>query len=255
MPYWKQPASLASRTVPVPVPELAQSLAPNAVPDTLRRWAAHGETLDAYLLVTGAGYAAGIRYGNGEGDCLSLVADHDRLRHLGAKYISGVCIEVKDSHGNRRGMATSIGAPDGADPVVYNRLLAWKTAAGEAMRAGMAEDIAAVLTEDEIEDILQRLVLKHGWKICETYCSPSGGDPVIEQIVFILGRHFDIAAGRISGSTILIDDLGLDSLDTLELVMAMEEQFNIEIDDADAEQCITVQNCADLVARLMTQKG
>ena len=44
-----------------------------------------------------------------------------------------------------------------------------------------------------------------------------------------------------------MDDLGADSLDTVELVMALEEEFDIEISDEDAEKIQTVQNAIDYV--------
>ena len=44
-----------------------------------------------------------------------------------------------------------------------------------------------------------------------------------------------------------VDDLGADSLDTVELVMALEEEFDIEISDEDAEKIQTVQNAIDYV--------
>ena len=44
-----------------------------------------------------------------------------------------------------------------------------------------------------------------------------------------------------------IDDLGADSLDTVELVMALEEEFDIEIPDEDAEKIATVQNAVDYI--------
>jgi acyl carrier protein len=44
-----------------------------------------------------------------------------------------------------------------------------------------------------------------------------------------------------------MDDLGADSLDTVELVMALEEEFDIEISDEDAEKIQTVQNAIDYI--------
>ncbi len=47
------------------------------------------------------------------------------------------------------------------------------------------------------------------------------------------------------------DDLGADSLDEIELVMATEEHFDIEIEDAEARECNTVKDAVDLVERLL----
>jgi acyl carrier protein len=44
-----------------------------------------------------------------------------------------------------------------------------------------------------------------------------------------------------------VNDLGADSLDTVELVMALEEEFGVEIPDEDAEKIITVQNAIDYI--------
>jgi acyl carrier protein len=47
-----------------------------------------------------------------------------------------------------------------------------------------------------------------------------------------------------------VDDLGADSLDLVELIMAMEEEFDVEIPDEDAEKINTVQNAIDYINKL-----
>ncbi|NNM59305.1 MAG: acyl carrier protein [Legionellales bacterium] len=47
-----------------------------------------------------------------------------------------------------------------------------------------------------------------------------------------------------------VDDLGADSLDTVELIMALEEEFEAEIPDEDAEKIVTVQNAIDYVKKI-----
>ena len=50
---------------------------------------------------------------------------------------------------------------------------------------------------------------------------------------------------QVNAEASFIDDLGADSLDTVELVMALEEAFDIEIPDEEAEKIVTVQNAVD----------
>ena len=54
-------------------------------------------------------------------------------------------------------------------------------------------------------------------------------------------------ANEINNEASFIDDLGADSLDTVELVMAFEEEYGIEISDEDAEKITTVQKAIDFV--------
>lgn len=56
----------------------------------------------------------------------------------------------------------------------------------------------------------------------------------------IVEDHLGVAPDKIVEGASFIDDLGADSLDTVELIMAFEEEFNIEIEDSVADQIITV---------------
>ena len=56
-----------------------------------------------------------------------------------------------------------------------------------------------------------------------------------------------VSEGDVSADAHFIDDLGADSLDTVELVMKFEEDFDIEIPDEDAEKIQTVQNAIDYI--------
>ncbi len=68
-----------------------------------------------------------------------------------------------------------------------------------------------------------------------------------EQVKKIVIDHLGIGEDKISLSSKFIDDLGADSLDTVELVMAFEEKFGIEIPDDAAETILTVQNAVDFI--------
>ena len=63
----------------------------------------------------------------------------------------------------------------------------------------------------------------------------------------IVMDHLGIEESKITLDSKFIDDLGADSLDTVELVMAFEEQFDIEIPDDAAETILTVQNAVDFI--------
>ncbi len=62
------------------------------------------------------------------------------------------------------------------------------------------------------------------------------------KIVKIIEEQLGVDADRVKPEASFIDDLGADSLDIVELVMAMEEEFDIEIPDEDAEKLRTVQD-------------
>ena len=68
-----------------------------------------------------------------------------------------------------------------------------------------------------------------------------------EQVKKIVVDHLGIDESKITPESKFIDDLGADSLDTVELVMAFEEKFNIEIPDDAAETILTVQNAIDFI--------
>ena len=72
-------------------------------------------------------------------------------------------------------------------------------------------------------------------------------DNIEEKVKKIVMDHLGIEESKISLDSKFIDDLGADSLDTVELVMAFEEQFDIEIPDDAAETILTVQNAVDFI--------
>ena len=68
-----------------------------------------------------------------------------------------------------------------------------------------------------------------------------------EQVKKIVVEHLGIDESKVTPDARFIDDLGADSLDTVELVMAFEEQFSIEIPDDAAETILTVKNAIDFI--------
>ncbi|MGB6976170.1 MAG: acyl carrier protein [Gammaproteobacteria bacterium] len=66
---------------------------------------------------------------------------------------------------------------------------------------------------------------------------------VQERVIKIVGDQLGVTDVKANAS--FVEDLGADSLDTVELVMALEEEFNIEIPDTEAEKIGTVQQAID----------
>lgn len=68
-----------------------------------------------------------------------------------------------------------------------------------------------------------------------------------ERVKEIIVEQLGVEEDEVAADASFIDDLGADSLDTVELVMAFEEEFNIEIPDEDAEGITTVQDAIDYI--------
>ncbi|VAW54189.1 Acyl carrier protein [hydrothermal vent metagenome] len=68
-----------------------------------------------------------------------------------------------------------------------------------------------------------------------------------ERVRKIVVEQLGVKEDEVTNSASFIDDLGADSLDTVELVMALEEEFECEIPDEDAEKITTVQQALDYV--------
>ena len=68
---------------------------------------------------------------------------------------------------------------------------------------------------------------------------------IAERVKGIIVEHLGVEKEKVSESASFIDDLGADSLDTVELVMAFEEEFGCEIPDDAAEKILTVKDAVD----------
>ena len=68
-----------------------------------------------------------------------------------------------------------------------------------------------------------------------------------EQVKSIVAEQLGVKEEEVTPAASFVDDLGADSLDTVELVMALEEEFETEIPDEDAEKITTVQQAIDFI--------
>jgi acyl carrier protein len=70
---------------------------------------------------------------------------------------------------------------------------------------------------------------------------------ITEKVKQIISEQLGVEEAEVTPRASFVDDLGADSLDTVELVMALEEHFDIEIPDEDAEKIRTVQDAIDYI--------
>ena len=70
---------------------------------------------------------------------------------------------------------------------------------------------------------------------------------VAERVKKIVIEHLGVDADKVDEKASFIDDLGADSLDTVELVMAFEEEFGSEISDSEAEKILTVGDAVKFI--------
>ena len=68
-----------------------------------------------------------------------------------------------------------------------------------------------------------------------------------EQVKSIVAEQLGVKEEELTNDASFVDDLGADSLDTVELVMALEEEFETEIPDEEAEKITTVQQAIDFI--------
>ena len=72
-------------------------------------------------------------------------------------------------------------------------------------------------------------------------------EEIFEKVKKIIVEQLGVQESNISMESSFLDDLGADSLDIVELIMALEEEFEIEIPDADAEKVVTVGDVVEYI--------
>ena len=72
-----------------------------------------------------------------------------------------------------------------------------------------------------------------------------------KRIVRIIARQLGIEETDVTAQSSVVEDLGADSLDVVELIMALEEEFDLEIPDTEAEKIVNVQNILDYMENAM----
>ena len=72
-------------------------------------------------------------------------------------------------------------------------------------------------------------------------------EEIFEKVKKIIVEQLGVAETSITMEASFIDDLGADSLDIVELIMALEEEFDIEIPDSDAEKVVSVGDVVDYI--------
>lgn len=84
------------------------------------------------------------------------------------------------------------------------------------------------------------------WCVGVTAPAPDAAN-ICGRIVKVVTEHLGIDRSAVSPNARFVEDLGGDSLDVVELVMAFEEEFNVSISDAEAEKCPTISDAVKLI--------
>lgn len=71
---------------------------------------------------------------------------------------------------------------------------------------------------------------------------------ILNKVITLVADHFELDPATLTGETNLMKDIDADSIDFVELVLEMEDEFGAEISDEDAEKLITINNTVDYIA-------
>lgn len=74
-----------------------------------------------------------------------------------------------------------------------------------------------------------------------------GTEEIFEKVKNVIVDQLGVAEETVTNEATFLDDLGADSLDIVELIMALEEEFDIEIPDEEVEKAITVKDVVDYI--------
>jgi len=78
---------------------------------------------------------------------------------------------------------------------------------------------------------------------------------VEQRVKEIVVEQLGVDPEQVSAEAAFVEDLGADSLDTVELVMALEEEFDLEIPDEDAEKIVTVGDAVEYIEKHISEKS
>jgi len=78
---------------------------------------------------------------------------------------------------------------------------------------------------------------------------------VEKRVIDIVAEHFAYDKEKITRTTTFIEDIGADSLDIVEFVMELEEEFDIQIPDDQAEKILTVGQAVDMISKGLAAKS
>ncbi len=70
---------------------------------------------------------------------------------------------------------------------------------------------------------------------------------IVDRAKKIVGEHFGVDDSKVTDDASFVDDLGADSIDTIQLVMAFEDEFGCEIPEDAAEKILTVKDIVDFI--------
>ena len=76
---------------------------------------------------------------------------------------------------------------------------------------------------------------------------------ILDKVKDLVSKQLSVNEQQVTSEASFIEDLGADSLDTVELIMSLEEKFNIEISDEDAEKIKTVQDVVDYIVKVKSE--